>query len=73
MKTIDITVSIPFRDDTRPSPQLILKAIAELLHDGLSEIDRDGWDDYTTVADMLGFGGNTLTLTTGDLVEEVCL
>lgn len=73
MRTLEINISIPFWDHARPSPGIILKSIAEILQDGLSEIDPQGWDEHVTVADMLDFGGNTLTLTTGDLVEEVCL
>lgn len=73
MKTVEINISIPISDTVSHSPSLILRLIAETLEDRLSELDDMGDEEEATVADTHGFGGNTLTLTTGYYVEEICL
>lgn len=69
IRTVDVTVSIPVSEDA--SPFLILKLLAETIENRVSEIDDSDGD--VTVADVHGFGGNTITLTCGDQIEEVCL
>lgn len=73
MKSIEINISIPLSEHKDPSPEDILKLVAETLEERFSEIDAVGNADEETVADRHGFGGNTITLSCGGLVEEVCL
>jgi hypothetical protein len=73
MKTVEINISIPVSDTVSHSPLLILRLISETLEDRFSEINDTGNEEEETVADTHGFGGNTLTLTTGDHVVEICL
>lgn len=73
MKTVEINISIPVSDKYSHSPSLILKLIAEIIEDRVTEIDDQSQDEDETVADMHGFGGSTLTLSRGELIEEICL
>jgi len=71
MKTVEITISIPVGE--KHSPQLILDLVAETLSERFEEIDSDSGDGDETVADMHGFGGNTITVSCGKIVNEICL
>lgn len=47
----------------------LLEKIAEVINQGLQEA---AWD-AATIAEEIGCDGNTITLTSGEHVEEICL
>lgn len=71
MTNVEINLTIPVNPGH--SPYTILEMIRETLEDRFSEIDDIGNEGEETVADTHGFGGNTITLTMGEHVEEICL
>jgi hypothetical protein len=71
MKTVEINISIPVT--RKHSALMILDLVKETLEDRFSEMDDIGNDGDETVADTHGFGGNTITLTTGGHTSEICL
>lgn len=72
MKTVEINISIPVHE-RKYSTSMILSLIRETLEDRFSEIEDIGNDEDETCADVYGFGGNTITCTCNDEVEEICL
>ena len=70
MKTIEVTISIPTEKDNAGK---IVQALAQLFDEWGSECENWPSGDERTRADMLGFGGNVLTVEAGGHVEEVCL
>ena len=71
MKNVEITISIPVT--RKYSVPMILELVRETLEDRFSEMDDIGNNGDETIADTYGFGGNTITLTTGGYVSEICL
>lgn len=66
--TIRIPVSKPLTNRQRAN---VVMAISDALEDSLSEVTND--NKMTTLADDLGFGGNTLTIELDAECVELCL
>ena len=65
-----ITLTIPCNGE--PNKERILDWLEATLDDLLPECEETG-EECRTLADELGFGGNTLMLSCGEDVREICL
>jgi hypothetical protein len=72
MKTLKIEIEIPYSDHRDIDVVGTLDALETVLDEAFQAVD-DFEDDCVTVADKLGFGGNTLMISSGDEIREICL
>jgi hypothetical protein len=73
MKNLKIEILIPFADDVDVDEEKILGAVSEALEESFDSLVEPEVDQTVTVAETLGFGGNTLLIGTDEHQEELCL
>lgn len=75
---LEVSISIPVSRGVEVDKERLVKIISESIENEFSSLEDPVLDPkdierQVTVADNLGFGGNTILVSCGDEMEEVCL